>query len=80
MKLFLIELTYYDNFKETDKNEAALVFGNTIADAVKNIQTSFDWISNMNIKVICDDCTPNILYLPENYKDFIQEISNANDY
>ena len=80
MKLFLIELTYYDNFKDKDCDEAALVFGNDIADAVKNIQTSFNYICNINIKIICEDCTPNVLYLPENYKDFIQEISDANDY
>ena len=27
-----------------------------------------------------NDCTPNVLYLPKEYKNFIQEIDDANNY
>ena len=80
MNLFLVKVKNYDDRTNTEKEEAALVFGENFTEAANKIERDFDNITDITIKEVCYDCSANILYLPKEYEDFISGLINANDY
>jgi hypothetical protein len=81
MKLYFVELTWYNDFNEDEESDSLFAFGENIVEVASHIDDAYSNIINISIKEINDACTPYVFYLPKN-TDFslIEELTNANNY
>ena len=79
MKLYFATVDWYDSYKEEDKIDKAFVFGTSMADAVGNLDGSFDDIQSLTLEEVQYDCGAPVIYVPDD-DELIEKIREANTY
>ena len=81
MRLYFAKVRWYDNYNQKEPFDNVFVFGNNMGEAINRLDEVFDGMFEVNIEEVCNDCSPNVLYMPINLdKKFLDEIKDANNY
>ena len=80
MKLFYVQFSWYNDSDDKDEEQRAIIPGENYSDAVKAIESQFQYINEINFKEITYDCgDAPIIYLPDD-GNVIEAVINENSY
>lgn len=79
--LYLVTVEWYDEYKEEDRTNYALVIAKSIGGAVKKVAKDFNYINSIKAEewISGELVDVNCVYLPDNW-DVIRKIKDENDY
>ena len=80
MRLFYVQFSWYNDSDDKDEEQRAIIPGENYSDAVKAIESQFQYINEINFKEITCDCGDDpIIYLPNN-EEVINAVIDENSY
>lgn len=80
MRLFYVQFSWYNDSDDKDEEQCAIIPGENYSDAVKAIESQFQYINEINFKEITCDCGDDpIIYLPNN-EEVINAVIDENSY
>ena len=79
--LYLVTIEWYDEYKEEDRTNYALVIAKSIGGAAKKVAKDFNYINSIKVEewISGELVDVNCVYLPDNW-DVIRKIKDENDY
>lgn len=76
--MFSAEISWYDEYRETDVTDLVVGFANNMADFVRRVEDSFSCIENITIHVINTCANKNeLIYISQ---EGLRAIEEENDY
>ena len=79
MRLYFVDLQWFDSHEEKDRFDKMFVFGENMAKAVARVESCFTDIQTLNIDEVQYDCGSTILYVPDD-NELIRKIVEANTF
>lgn len=81
MKLFYCELTWYDNYADTEQEDKLFVFAHSYEEACRQVSIHFNEIIKINIEIVNDDTgNTSVIFIEGNDESVVQSIKNSNTY
>lgn len=79
--LYLVTVEWYDENKDKDRTNYALVIAKDIGKATEKVSKDFDYINTIKAEewISGGSVDVNCIYLPDDW-DLIYRIKNENDY
>ena len=79
--LYLVTVEWYDEYKEEDRTNYALVIAKSISGAAKKVAKDFSYINSIKVEewISGELVDVNCVYIPDDW-DVMRKLKDENDY